>query len=464
MKLANHLVGGTVLTASAASLFFGINVISSVPLLAMTLMASALPDIDHTQSLAGKIFYPISRFVNRRYGHRTLTHGLPLLGVLCGIFSVIENNFFGGGYEATTVFGLAYFFHIFLDMFTISGVKLMYPFQKDAIYVMIGRKDLRIRVDDYKAEAVCMFIFIVMGIGCMPLMKNGFWTTYNSAFAKPQHLMNEYQMSQDLLLVDYRIKKGSDIYEGKGYCIEAKENLVVLIEDEKWKVIDAKEYVIESVVPIHTGKHYQFEATNLISVSPDSLNKLLAAAPIAELNVAATNDFRVTRNGVEDIDRKFKDKFINKDIIFSEIKDRVEVQKFTPDNSHLIRCANIRRKIDVIRSTYENDLAAYQKSQDILEYKKEVYTTTNDLTRKERLVTEIRDLEKEQQPVLDENRIAELQSQIGRIRSEANAKNSEKEDDINSKNRAALAEVTETKFTGILTQIIITDSTALTMN
>lgn len=455
MKLANHLVGGFVLTASSASLFFDINIISSISLIGITLVASALPDIDHTQSLMGKVFYPLARWLNRRYGHRTITHGLPLLIILTLFFGIVENIFFGT-YKATKVFALGYWFHIFLDMFTISGVKLMYPFNKDQIYVLIGRKDLRIRVDDYKAEAITMFIFIILGIGLLPLMQDGFWTTYNSYFGKPMHLANEHKMSKDLLLVEYDIKKASEQFKGKGYCIEATENLIVLLENEKWRQISNKEYVIEKVIPIHTGKHYRFEATNLVNVSADSLNSIVAAAPVSSINLMANNDFRIFANGVEDFDRKFKADYVN-DLIFSEIAERVEVEDFTPDHSHLHRIADIRRQIELIRANNTAKSRTYEAQMQRLADIRLDYEETDDFVEKEQLVKEIKKLEKIRKPTVNESKIVTLQSKIGEIASQANLKNSEKKEAITRKNRAALAEVTDTKFTGIVTQIIITE-------
>ena len=67
------------------------------------------------------------------------------------------------------------------------------------------------RTGDVRAEAIAMFIFIALGVSLIPLMENGFWTTYNTYFGRPQHLVNEFQATNDLLEVNYEVKEASQI-------------------------------------------------------------------------------------------------------------------------------------------------------------------------------------------------------------------------------------------------------------
>lgn len=88
-------------------------------------LGAALPDIDHPKSHLGRRFRVTSRFINRTFGHRTLTHSL----VFC----------FGVGYllvQRNTSVGVGAFCgilsHILLDMLTpfSKGVALFYPIKK----------------------------------------------------------------------------------------------------------------------------------------------------------------------------------------------------------------------------------------------------------------------------------------------------------------------------------------------
>ena len=73
MKAPNHIVGGYVFTGLVSSLL-GWNIFTDPVLLGVTFLGSLMPDIDHPRSLLGRSFFPISKVINRRFGHRTITH------------------------------------------------------------------------------------------------------------------------------------------------------------------------------------------------------------------------------------------------------------------------------------------------------------------------------------------------------------------------------------------------------
>lgn len=81
-----------------------------------------LPDIDIQYSTYGKRIKPISKWLNKKVGHRTLTHSLFFVTVLyfsCNI--AFGMNIFSTGLMIGCVA------HIFCDLFTPSGVPLAYP-------------------------------------------------------------------------------------------------------------------------------------------------------------------------------------------------------------------------------------------------------------------------------------------------------------------------------------------------
>ncbi len=93
MTTPNHIVGGFVITGIFGS-FMNINILASPWYIATTIIASVLPDIDHTRSIIGKIFLPFSRFINRRFGHRTITHSLLVLLISSLLMAYLEITFF----------------------------------------------------------------------------------------------------------------------------------------------------------------------------------------------------------------------------------------------------------------------------------------------------------------------------------------------------------------------------------
>jgi len=82
------------------------------------ILFSILPDVDYPYSHIGEFFSPVSNWIYKKFGHRSITHSIYwslLLGLLC----FVETKFL-------TLF-IGYTSHVLLDMFTYSGVKLFYP-------------------------------------------------------------------------------------------------------------------------------------------------------------------------------------------------------------------------------------------------------------------------------------------------------------------------------------------------
>ncbi len=75
MTAPNHIIGGIVITGLFGS-FLKLNILANPIFNASTILGSLIPDIDYTKSTIGKIFRPISKYLNRRFGHRTVTHSI----------------------------------------------------------------------------------------------------------------------------------------------------------------------------------------------------------------------------------------------------------------------------------------------------------------------------------------------------------------------------------------------------
>jgi inner membrane protein len=48
--------------------------------LGLAILGSQLPDLDTTQSTIGKIFFPLSSWIEDRFPHRSITHSLLATG------------------------------------------------------------------------------------------------------------------------------------------------------------------------------------------------------------------------------------------------------------------------------------------------------------------------------------------------------------------------------------------------
>jgi len=186
MTAPNHIIGGVVVTGVFGGIA-GINILEKWEYIVICIIFSLLPDIDHPGSIMGRIFKPISRFINRNYGHRTITHNLAAMGVVCFFAWLVSKGLNSEAPITFLVFG-GYFSHLIFDMMTVAGVPLFYPFALNPC-VIPGKPEARFVVSDVKSEARIFGFFGLSFFLLMPLMEQGFWTSYNRTFGSQSHLL-----------------------------------------------------------------------------------------------------------------------------------------------------------------------------------------------------------------------------------------------------------------------------------
>lgn len=91
-------------------------------------VAALLPDVDTQASTVGKVLRVISGPIERRFGHRTLTHSVFGVGIVAAVLSPLLLS--GSPFELYVCFLAGYASHPFLDTMTINGVQLFYPFSR----------------------------------------------------------------------------------------------------------------------------------------------------------------------------------------------------------------------------------------------------------------------------------------------------------------------------------------------
>ena len=87
------------------------------------LLGATLPDIDHPRSPIGRLFLPLSRYLNSRHGHRTLTHSLLGLGIFWLAAGLLEQTLWQSQ-RLTAIAVIAMVSHLLFDMVTLQGVLL----------------------------------------------------------------------------------------------------------------------------------------------------------------------------------------------------------------------------------------------------------------------------------------------------------------------------------------------------
>ncbi|MBW4619288.1 MAG: metal-dependent hydrolase [Cyanosarcina radialis HA8281-LM2] len=106
--------------------------------LGIAALASQLPDVDTGKSLVGRVLFPLSRFLEKRYPHRSITHSFVATGAIALLFLPLIFV----SWQSWQALVLGYFLGWFADCFTKSGVAAFYP--SPARLVIPGNPRLRL--------------------------------------------------------------------------------------------------------------------------------------------------------------------------------------------------------------------------------------------------------------------------------------------------------------------------------
>jgi len=126
-------------------------------------VSSLLPDIDTQSSIIGRTFPFISVRLERRFGHRTLTHSIPfILGI-----AVLTLPLLLCSSSLYACFISGYASHPFLDTMTVNGVRLFYPFSgAKCVFPFEVNNPHKYRIQTgSKGEKMLAALFFV---GCIP--------------------------------------------------------------------------------------------------------------------------------------------------------------------------------------------------------------------------------------------------------------------------------------------------------
>jgi inner membrane protein len=164
LTLGTHVAFASVLYLGGATLF-GYSPDAIGGLLAAGF--SLLPDIDLPLAKIGRLFWFVSVPLERRFGHRTLTHSLLVLVALAVIsypLAWIQPQYWGcvvGGYWS----------HLWIDMLNVRGVDLFWP--APVRVVTPGNRNWRMAVGS-KGEMILLAGLLGVTAALVPLSQIGF--------------------------------------------------------------------------------------------------------------------------------------------------------------------------------------------------------------------------------------------------------------------------------------------------
>jgi len=154
-----HRIGGICATTVATTILYNQTLGETSTHIAMGIaiaggaIGALIPDIDHPSSKVGKKVKPVSVVINQVFGHRGFTHTiLAFLLFVLGLFllvGVIPVAYQGYYFPFALGLMIGYASHLVLDMMTVSGVPLLYPFSNHSFRIAkfrTGRDDLLVIV------------------------------------------------------------------------------------------------------------------------------------------------------------------------------------------------------------------------------------------------------------------------------------------------------------------------------
>jgi inner membrane protein len=186
-----------VLAVAATSLVLG----TADPIvLSLGAVCSQLPDVDTTKSYSGRMLFPLSSYLEKRFTHRSITHSFLALAIFAVL--VFPVTFFGYQYYLGMVSG--YFWGFFGDVFTKSGVALFYPSKVRAICPANPR--LRLATGS-SAEWFVLFILVIFAIFSIQINSaGGIVRNFNQALGLPSGAIETVNQDASRYLLTAHIK------------------------------------------------------------------------------------------------------------------------------------------------------------------------------------------------------------------------------------------------------------------
>ncbi|HZN11076.1 MAG TPA: metal-dependent hydrolase, partial [Blastocatellia bacterium] len=174
MMAATHALVGVTIASFAAG--------TADPLhLAAAAISSQLPDVDTTRSLAGRLLLPLSRAIERRFPHRTVTHSL-LATVL---FAALSSPLCLHSQQAWKAALWGYLCGWFADAFTKSGVAAFYPLSAARLVVPANPR-LRLSSGSRAERGVAVVFLCLLAAAVHFHTQGGLMRAFGSWMGQPE--------------------------------------------------------------------------------------------------------------------------------------------------------------------------------------------------------------------------------------------------------------------------------------
>ena len=223
MQAGTHVAGA----ALTAAVLRGFGVEIGPPEVLALVVGSLLPDVDTTTSGTGRFIKPVSRLIETKFGHRTVTHSLLFTAVISLLFLP-----FGVGVAVAMCWGILS--HLLLDSLNVNGVPLLWPSR--LMFWFWPRRSMRIKYGSSGESSVAL-VCAVLALALWPLGTDGFNSTFRRIVASPETAVADYidmRQERDVWAsLEGFNSETQERMQGNYRIIEAIGRNGVLVEDQQ---------------------------------------------------------------------------------------------------------------------------------------------------------------------------------------------------------------------------------------
>lgn len=220
--------------------------------LVVSAAASQLPDVDTTKSYTGQALYPIARWFEERFSHRSVTHSFLATAIVTAVTAPVALWF---SWQIWLGLSLGYFFGWFSDVFTKSGVAAFYP--SNSRLVIPGNPKARLSTGSSGEYWVLAIAIALLIISCQFISNGGVTELFERSFFRSA------DTAADIFKKDGATRQVLVKVTGVNFFTSEK------IEGKEFKVIAASETAIigkdasGDLYQIGKGESSQIRATSV---------------------------------------------------------------------------------------------------------------------------------------------------------------------------------------------------------
>jgi inner membrane protein len=163
-------------------------------------IAGLLPDVDLSKSPAGRVLFPISRLLEKRFPHRSCTHSiLASVAVASLVYGLAFSSVIP--WRLAHAIEIGYTFGYLVDAITKSGIQLFFP--ANLRCVVPGNRNLRLSTGSNWEYAILVLVVAIFMLVLNINTNGGMSASLNEILATPrgvQELMNQKGSTHQIIV------------------------------------------------------------------------------------------------------------------------------------------------------------------------------------------------------------------------------------------------------------------------